>query len=162
EYHATATASEATNGLAGPGLKGPTLAAPKGFNGRLREVLAAWKAKWQDRLAPKKKQARTITTPVGTVTIPKAGITTPPATDTTKTETTTPTTKTKTSKTGTNKSGAAKTGPSKNYALVTSGESSLGRVSIGGGQIVIEHIHVNASITNDGTPTYKANVSIAS
>jgi hypothetical protein len=46
--------------------------------------------------------------------------------------------------------------------LVTSGESSLGRVSLGGGQIVIEKIHVTASIANDGTPTYKAAVSVGS
>src|SRR5205085_9310893 len=72
------------------------------------------------------------------------------------------TAKADTSKAKTSKSGAAKTGPTKTYALVTSGESSLGRVSLGGGQIVIEHIHVSASITNDGTPTYKADVSIAS
>ena len=52
--------------------------------------------------------------------------------------------------------------PCKTYALVTSGESSLGRVSLGGGQIVIEGIHVTASITNDGTPSYKAAVTVAS
>ena len=38
----------------------------------------------------------------------------------------------------------------------------MGRVSLGGGQIVIEGIHVTASITNDGTPSYKAAVSVAS
>jgi hypothetical protein len=49
--------------------------------------------------------------------------------------------------------------------LVLSGESSMGRVTIGGGAIVIEGIHVTASITNDGTsttPSYKAAVSVAS
>ena len=47
--------------------------------------------------------------------------------------------------------------------LVTRGESSLGRVSIGGGQIVIEGIHVMASIANDGTsPKNKVVISIAS
>lgn len=50
----------------------------------------------------------------------------------------------------------------KTNALVTSGESRLGRVSLGGGQITIEGIHVTASITNDGTPAYKVAVSIAS
>jgi hypothetical protein len=54
-------------------------------------------------------------------------------------------------------------GATTTYTLVTGGESSLGRVSIGGGQIVVEGIHVTASIANDGTtPTYKAAVSIAS
>ena len=48
-------------------------------------------------------------------------------------------------------------------ALVTSGESRLGRVSIGGGQIVLEGIHVFASITNDGTaPTHKVAITVAS
>jgi hypothetical protein len=94
--------------------------------------------------------------------------------DTTKTSTTqahtTKTKKTKTKKTKTNKTSKPKTTKaktpkadrSKTYALVTSGESSLGRVTLGGGQIVIEGIHVTASITNDGTPTYKAAVSVAS
>jgi hypothetical protein len=48
----------------------------------------------------------------------------------------------------------------KTGALVTSGESRLGRVSLGGGQIVIEGIHVSATITNDGTPTEKVVVSV--
>ena len=48
------------------------------------------------------------------------------------------------------------------YALVTSGESRLGRVTLGGGQIVIEGIHVKASIANDGDPAYSASVSVAS
>ena len=47
--------------------------------------------------------------------------------------------------------------------LVLSGESSVGKVSIGDGQIVIEGIHVTASITNDGkNRSYKAAVSVAS
>lgn len=47
--------------------------------------------------------------------------------------------------------------------LVLKGESSMGRVSIGGGAIVIDGIHVTASITNDGTtPSYDAAVSVAS
>jgi hypothetical protein len=67
-----------------------------------------------------------------------------------------------TTKTGTTKGAPAPKQPTKFYKLVTSGESSLGRVSLGGGQIVIEGIHVTASITNDGTPAYKAAVSVAS
>jgi mucin-2 len=51
---------------------------------------------------------------------------------------------------------------SKTDTLLTSGESSLGRVSLGGGAIVIEGLHVTASITNDGNPSYKAAISIAS
>ena len=70
-------------------------------------------------------------------------------TGTTGTTTTTTTTTTQTHKGGT-------------CTLVLSGESSMGRVTIGGNQIVIEGIHVTASITNDGTPSYKAAVSVAS
>lgn len=50
---------------------------------------------------------------------------------------------------------------SKTKTLVTSGESTLGRVSLGGGQIVIKGIRVSASIENDGTPTHKFAVSVA-
>lgn len=44
-------------------------------------------------------------------------------------------------------------------ALVTTGESSLGRVSIGG-QIVIAGIDVSATITNDGQPNDKIAVDV--
>jgi hypothetical protein len=52
----------------------------------------------------------------------------------------------------------------KPYTLMLGGESSMGRVTLGHGQIVIDGIHVTASVANDGTatPTYKANVSVAS
>jgi hypothetical protein len=222
KYRATAEASEASNGLSGPGPSGSmTLPVPKGFDDQLRQALAAWKATWQDRLAPK-NPTPTVTTPIATVTVPKAGVTTPTPTVTTPIATvTTPhatggsvnptppppptvpsptlpspsargasrslasasTSQSPTSastsgdgeslltsstlatlvpKTNTTKTGTTKTAKSKTYALVTSGESSLGRVSLGGGQIVIEGIHVTASIANDGTPTYKADVSVGS
>jgi hypothetical protein len=253
EYRATADASEATNGLSGPGLDGTkTLALPNGFDLKLRQALAGWKSKWLAPLGLKKPatpKRPAVTTPVGAVTVPKAPVTVPKATvapptatvttplgtvttptpnpisgatgptppvtapsitlpsagaegaprslasrqvsqstaaptstpadgesllksstranlvpepdkpckKTTTTTDTTTTTKTKTTKTDTTKAA-----PCKTYALVTSGESSLGRVSLGGGQIVIEGIHVTASISNDGTPSYTANVSIAS
>jgi hypothetical protein len=237
EYRATADASEATNGLSGPGVGGQsTLALPNGFPIRLREVLSAWKTKWQDRLNPKRAAPNppapvptpavprpklpsppgTVTTPVGTVTTPVATVTTPtsnavvggaspapppvsvppPPTlpsagaqgrpsrslaasstsgdgesalssstsatlveDTTKPKTDTTTTATTTTKTSKTKKPKK---PAKAYAMVLSGESSLGRVTLGGGQIVIEGIHVTASITNSGKPTYKAAVSVAS
>jgi hypothetical protein len=252
EFRATADATEATNGLSGPGPDGSkTLALPKGFDLRLRQALAGWKAKWQAPLGLErpKKPKPAVATPAGTVTIPKvtvpkvtvpkAGVTTPSATVTTPIATVTtptaqppvsgvtpppppvtvpvpPTTlssasaqdasrwlasrstsqsesasapadgeslltsstratlvpdsdtakadtcKTDTTKTEKTKSHTAKAGTCKTYTLVTSGESSLGRVTLGGGQIVIEGIHVTASIANDGTPTYKAAVSVAS
>ncbi|HEY8028510.1 MAG TPA: hypothetical protein VIE38_03265 [Gaiellaceae bacterium] len=75
--------------------------------------------------------------------------------DTVGTTGTTGTTTTDTTTTAKPKSGTC--------ILVLSGESSMGRVTLGGGQIVIEGIHVTASITNDGTtPSYKAAVSVAS
>jgi mucin-2 len=72
-------------------------------------------------------------------------------TDTTKTDTTTTTTTTTTAN-----------DPTKTYALLQTGESTLGRVSLGGGQILIHGIHVTASIANAGTPSYNASVSVAS
>jgi hypothetical protein len=208
-FRATAEASEASNGLSGPGPTGAmTLAVPKGFDGRLRQALTAWKAKWQGRLAPK-KPAPSVTTPVATVTVPKTGVTvpkpgitvpkpgvavpkasvtvptatvpTPPATGGGATPTPpvtvpAPTVPSPTPTLPSRSLASASTTPGdgesllasstlaaldpKTDKLVTSGESSLGRVSIGGGQIVIEGIHVTASITNDGTPTHKYAVSV--
>jgi len=202
EYHATAEASLASNGLSGPSGSS-TMAVPKGFDGQLRLALAEWEAKWQGLLSPK-KPADTVTTPKPpTVTTPK-----PPAVTTPKTPTvTTPSAPTVTTPTAT--LGGPKTTPPvtapppavppptlpspgtkaqsrslaaaspsadgasllasstlatldpKTNTLVTSGESSLGRVSLGGGQIVIKGIHVSASIANDGSPTYKVAVSVA-
>jgi hypothetical protein len=212
EYRATADASEASNGLSGPGPPNgaPTLAVPKGFNGRLQQALAGWKGKWQGRLAPnkQKKGTPTVTTPVATVPVPKvpvpkvpvpqapapkvatpsATVTTPVATVTTPNDSgganpappvTVPSTSLPTvGAAGAPRSMASASTPAdgesllasstlatldpKTNTLVTSGESSLGRVSLGGGQIAIEGIHVTASIANDGTPSYKAAVSVAS
>lgn len=69
--------------------------------------------------------------------------------------------------TGTTDTTATTTTPEKpksgTCTLVLTGESSVGRVSLGGGQIVIDGIHVTASITNDGTtPSYKAAITVAS
>ncbi len=207
EYRATADASEASNGLSGPGLPAgaPTLAVPKGFDGRLRQALAGWKAQWQG-LTPRKKGTPAVTTPIATVTLPKAplpkapkvNVTTPSATVTTPVApvptpaaggtspappVTVPSTSLPTvgasrpqSSASTSRSLASASTPGDGETLlssstlatldgktlVTSGESSLGRVSLGGGQIVIQGIHVTASIANDGTPAYKAAVSVAS
>jgi hypothetical protein len=197
DYNATAEASEASNGLSGPTAPS-TMAAPKGFDGRLRLALAAWKAKWQSRPGLKAPAgAGTVKTPTATVKTPTATVPTPIATVTTPTVTvgglqstlpvptppvtapvpTVPSTSAR-STTTSSRSLASSSSPAdgesllesstlthldpKTNALVTSGESRLGRVSLGGGQIVIEGIHVSATITNDGTPTYKAAVSIAS
>jgi len=218
EYRATADASEASNGLSGPGLPAgaPTLAVPKGFDLRLRQALAGWKTQWQG-VNPKKKLPPAVTTPVATVPLPKAPlpkaplpkpplpkvpVTTPSAPVTAPGAPVTtpavggssPTPQVTVPSTGLPTAGG--TGPQSSAStsrslasasasapapadgetllssstqasldgktLVTSGESSLGRVSLGAGQIVIHGIHVTASISNDGTPSYKAAVTVAS
>lgn len=83
--------------------------------------------------------------------------------DTTKLETTPATTTTDTTQTATTTAGSGAWTP-KPYTLMMSGSSSVGRVALGGGQIVIKGISVNASVENDGTatPAYEANVTVAS
>lgn len=89
-------------------------------------------------------------------------------TDITKVDTTklptTPTATTATTQSGTTLTGTAPTAwTPKPYTLMMSGESSMGRVTLGHGQIVIEGIHVTAAVANDGTatPAYKTNISVA-
>jgi hypothetical protein len=195
EYRATAESSEASSGLSGPSGSSQ-MATPKEFNGRLRQALAAWKAKWQDRLrlttptgemkTPTSTVAvtPTVATPTATVTTPAATVTTPtvtvgvlPATPTVSVplpavppaiapHTATPSRSTSSASTASGdgasllESSSLSTLEPKSEALVTSGESRVGRVSLGGGQIMIEGIHVAASITNDGTPTNKVAVSV--
>jgi hypothetical protein len=242
-YRATADASEASSPMNGPSA--PKIAMPKGFDLKLRQALAGWKATWGGRLGLR-KAVPPVSTPVGTVTVPKpavpktgvtvpkpkvtapaATVTTPIATVTTPLPVSpTPTVtvppapfpsqrssapassrslasasasdpppadglalltsstratleatgkKAKAQKAAATSKGSkkkkkeksaksveAKADTSPGGTLVTSGESSVGRVSLGGGQIVIEGIHVTASITNDGTPSYKSAVSVAS
>jgi hypothetical protein len=192
EYKATAESSVASSGLTGP--SGSTkMATPTGFDDRLRQALAGWKAKWQGRLLPKTPTgAVKAPTPTPTVTTPTATVTTPAATVTTPTvtigglaatpppvsvpspavppsavpHTATPSRSTSSASTASGdgasllESSTLATLDDKTKALVTSGESRLGRVSLGGGQIVIQGIHVSAAITNDGTPTEKVAVSV--
>jgi len=189
EYKATAESSEASSGLNGTSPS-TQMAAPKGFDGRLRQALAAWKAKWQGPLRLKtptgavKPPTPTVTTPTATVTTPAATVTTPAVTvgglpvtppvsvpspavpPAAAPQTATPTRSTSSASTASGdgasllESSSLATLDDKTGALVTSGESRLGRVSLGGGQIVIEGIHVSATITNDGTPTEKIAVSV--
>ena len=75
EYRAKADASEAKNGLSGPGVGGAkTLPLPKGFDLKLRQALAGWRSKWQGPLGLKKPS---VTTPAGTATVPKLPVTRP-------------------------------------------------------------------------------------
>jgi hypothetical protein len=199
DYRATADSSEGTNGASGPGIS-----APQGFDSRLRQALAAWKATWLDRLTPASPTPKTTTPeipkipktviPTSTVPLPKARTTAPAATVPAPIGTiTTPSVSPVPPATvpspalpapaavgpGRSLESASTPGDgesllsssahtsldpkgdgSKGYSLVTSGESSLGRAVLGGGQIVVHGIHVTASIVNDGTPSYKAAVSV--
>ncbi len=194
EYYARAEASEASQGLSG----GPsmTMAGPKGFDGKLRAALAAWKAKWQDRLSPKRpvgSGTRTITTPtatvptpIGTITAPAVtvpGLNTPPPPvtvplppvprtaardNTTQSRSLASTPVTPSAPSPGPADGASQldskagtTLDSATGALITNADSRVGRVTLGGGQIVIEGIYVTARIVNDGTPSYKVVVDVA-
>ena len=182
EYKATAEASEATSGFNGP-RPSTELATPKGFDERLRQALAGWKAKWSGPLGLK-KPAPTVTTPTATVSTPAGTVTTPAVTVGVPTPPPVavpsppapppplPSTIAPAAAAAPSRSLQSSSGDGgsllesstltmldpKTDALVTKGESRLGRVSIGGGQIVLEGIHVTASITNDGTPTHKVEV----
>ncbi len=170
-FNAVANSEEASASGSGASGSSKSVAAPKGFNSRLRLALAAWKAKWLPRLGIKTPKPPTITTPIVTtpvVTLPLAS-----KSSTTKTSTTsTSTTKTSTTPTSTTSttpssspdnsllasSSLAAVDPGSG-AVVTSGESSLAAVNIGG-QIVIKKIDVSAEITNGGKPTDKVSVDI--
>lgn len=179
DYNATAEASEASNGLA----------VPNGFDNQLRLALAAWKAKYAAALGlPKLPKvtvpAVTVPTPAATVTTPAVTVTTPsvpslptapPVNVPTTAAPSVPVPSTPLPTRSVQAADASGDGESlldsttsvtldpKAVALLTSGESSLARVSIGGGQIVLRGIHVSASITNDGAaPSYKADITLAS
>jgi hypothetical protein len=190
DYKAEAESSLASSGLSGPGPGGPSqIATPKGFDGSLQQALAAWQAKWEVPLGLKaptppavKTPRPTVTTPAATVPAPSPPVggvppvpPVPPVTVPSVTVPPVPVPSAGVPQSATpsrSLSAAPADGVSqlesstltsldpKTAALVTTGESSLGRVSLGGGQIVLEHIHVSASITNDGTPTYKVAVSV--
>ena len=168
-YKATALSSDVSDaGAPSPPMK---IAGPKGFNHRLDLALDAWKARW---LAPLDLKPRftsaivtvpTITTPtVPTPTVP--GVTVPtPGRTTTNSSTTTNSTPTKSKPSGRPANGALVSSSlveldPHSGAVVASGESSLGTVKIGGGQIVLRHIDVTVKIVNRGAPKGKAFVSI--
>jgi hypothetical protein len=188
DYAATAESSEASSGLSGTSGT-QRLAAPKGFDTHLRAALAAWKAKWLGRLQPAttpKKPKVTIPAPapaVPPVTTPAITVATPAVTvgsvATVPSVTVPPVVPSGlVPKSSASRSLQSSSAPPdgatllhstsetvldpKTNDLVTRGESSLGRVSIGGGQIVFEGIHVTAQIANDGTPTDKESISVAS
>lgn len=179
-YDAQAQCAEASSGSPNSSGSSSGLATPKGFAHRLRVALAAWKAHWLPRLGVKLPRISragytlpgvtvptvstpTVTTPgVTTPTVPKVPKITPPGR--------------KSHRHSHSHSHAA--APSGNFgaaldsttqavldpksgALVTTGESSLGTVSLGGGQIVLKGIDVTATVTNNGTPTDQVAIDVA-
>jgi hypothetical protein len=182
EYKATAESSVVSNGGSSGSSRATHIAVPKGFAKRLRVAIAAWKATWAVPLGLKKIKAAsisltlpTVTTPtVSTPTVPTPGVTTP--------KVTTPTVTTPklggggAGKKEKSKSGSSSSSPTnggsglhsssvaeldpKTGAIVTSGQSSLASVSLGG-QIVIDKISVSVTVTNAGKPTDKVAVNVA-
>ena len=178
-FDATATCTEASQGSS----SGTTIAAPKGFARRLRLALAAWKATWLPKLGLKLQGGKIVkvrklaSLPITTPTVSVPSVTTPTVT--------TPTVSTPTvtvpsvgpgkkSHSGGSSSSSSSDGGSavesttsalvdpKSGAVVTTGDSSLGQVSLGSGQIVIDGIHVSLTITNSGTPTDQVSVQVGS
>jgi hypothetical protein len=170
-YTATADCSEASNGAS---ASPPGIAVPKADSQRLSAALAAWKAKW---LVPLKlKVPPTGSKPKIPVPVPSVPTPTVP-TPTVPTPTVSvplPTSKASSSKTSSSRRTLASAGDGgalfesstlatvdpKSGDVVTKGESSLGRVSLGKGQIVIHGIDVSVTVTNHGTPTGKVAVEV--
>jgi hypothetical protein len=167
-YNATAQCSEASgsNGSSSPSL--PGLAAPKGFSRRLHVALAAWKGKWLVPLhlkVPRTPPKPKVPAPVPTPTVPTPTVSTP-------TVTVPPVPKPSFVSESSSKQSSSGSGgvllESSTLAtldpgsgdLVTKGESSLGRVSLGNGQILIRGIDVSVSVENNGKPTGKTAVDV--
>ncbi|MGH3009002.1 MAG: hypothetical protein ACRDLM_06295 [Gaiellaceae bacterium] len=179
-YKATAESSEASSASSSSSGSGSAtkIVAPKGFAKRLRVALAAWKARWLAPLGLKKIKGVSIsltlpTVPTATVSTPAVttpGVTTPKVTTPTVTtpKVTPPGSKSK-SGSGSSSSGSgggvlesssvAQLDP-KSGAIVTSGQSSLSSVNLGG-QIVLDGINVSVTVTNSGKPTDKIAVNVA-
>jgi hypothetical protein len=187
-YNATAECSEASasNAASSP----PGIAAPKGFSHQLDGALAQWKSKWLVPLKLKAPPTPKVpvpvpsvptptvptpTVPVPTPTVPTPTVPTPtvsvpstpsaPKTSFVSATSTTP--KKSSSKKSSSKDGGAlfesstlATLDAHSGDVVTKGESSLGRVSLGKGQIVIHGIDVSVAVTNDGKPTAKVAVEV--
>jgi hypothetical protein len=169
-YKATALSSEVSDSGAPTGAM--KIAGPKGFNHRLRVALAGWKSRWLAPLHLDRRFADAIVTipTVPTPTVP--GVTTPtlpavtvPTPGTTTTQSTT-TTKSNTPPPSHRPANGALVSSSlavldpHSGKVITSGESSLGTVNIGGGQIVLRHIDVTVKIVNTGKAKGTQSVSI--
>jgi hypothetical protein len=171
-YHATAECSEASssNGASPPGM-----AAPPGFSRQLNAALAAWKAKWATPLKlnvpsvvkPKKPKVPVPVPTVPTPTVPKPPVSTPTPTVPTLPKGSFTSASSKSSTPSSSGDGGAlfesatlATVDPQSGNVLAKGESSLGRVSLGGGQIVIRGIDVLVSVTNNSKPTDKVSVNV--
>jgi hypothetical protein len=162
-YKATAKCSEASNGSAPTGLS-----APKGVSPKLQSALAAWKAKWLVPLGLKVPSTGSkppkVPVPVPTVptpTVPTATVPTIPGVPKTSRTAYSPVSSSSSGNGGALlESATLATVDPGSGDVVTKGESSLGRVSIAGGQIVIRGIDVYVTVTNDGKPTSKVAVDV--
>jgi len=174
-YKATADVSEASNSGAGSS-SATKIAVPKGFAKHLRVAIAAWKARWAAPLGLKKIKGSPIsltlpTVPTVTTTPSVPGVTTPTVTTPTVTTPKVGVPGKKKSKSGSSGTASSASGGSVLHsssvaqldptsgAVITSGQSSLGSLTLGG-QIVIDGINVAVALTNNGTPTAKITVNV--
>jgi len=178
-YHATAQCSEASNGSS---PSGSDIALPKGLSRRLRVALVAWKGQWLGPLhlklpgigVPKKPKVPVPVPTVPTPTVPTPTVPVPtPTVSVPSVPTAQPASLTKRSSKhskpssspdggGIFESASLATVDPSSGDVVTEGESSLGRVSLGNGQIVIRGLHVSVAVKNNGKPTDKVAVEVAS
>jgi uncharacterized membrane protein YgcG len=175
-YNATAQCSEASSdGGASP----PGIAIPKADSRKLGAAIAAWKAKWAVPLKlkmPATGSKPKVPVPVPSVPTPTVPTPTVPTLPTPTVSVPLPTSKpsSSTKSSSSNRKLASASGDggalleSSTLAtvdpgsgnVITTGESRLGRVSLGKGQIVIHGIDVTVTVTNSGTPTGKVAVNV--
>jgi hypothetical protein len=173
-YHATAECSEASSGAS---ASPPGMAAPPNFSHKLNVALAAWKAKWLVPLklkAPRVSKPKQPKVPVHVPTVPTPTVPAPPVSTPTVTVPSLPAAQpaslTKESSAPSSSSGGGGSAAFESSTLaavdphsgdvVTKGESSLGRLSIGNGQIVIRGIDVSVAVMNSGKPNGKVAVNV--
>jgi hypothetical protein len=153
------------------------MAAPPNFSRKLNVALAAWKAKWLVPLklkTPRVSKPKQPKVPVHVPTVPTPTVPAPPVSTPTVTVPSLPAaqpaslTKESSAPSSSSGSGGGAAFESSTLAavdphsgdVVTKGESSLGRVSIGNGQIVIRGIDVSVTVTNSGKPKGKVAVNV--
>ena len=170
-FRATAECSEASNGSSTPSP--PGLTAPKGFSQRLNAALATWKATWLVPLKLKAPSVKKPKAPVHVPTVPTPTVPIPTVSTPGVTVPTLPAAQPASLSKGPSTSSSSGSGGGavfdsstlamldpKSGSVVTRGESSLGRVSLGNGQIVIRGIDVAVAVTNNGKAKAKVAVDV--